>query len=429
MNSRFYNPHRVCHLKAEGAVESFISKHLHEDWDSLKVKLRTHFSDLCTTQDCVRAVCRCKQGKRPMISYIDEFEELIAGMDSGQGYIQNFVDGLSDLRIKNIILVWWNEGSIRTISEAFDLAMEKETSHSNLAGSGDELLLMTSMGVSDVIVQKISNAVCESMKHDHDREYDLNCGLDSIPTNFLKNRQYGSQGNFPSGNNTRFNNDFPSGNNARFNNDFPSGGNTHFNNDLKGYNPHKEPNHGPFGGDRWNGFYNEGQFRSVPWRGRRCYYVARPNGQGFTQHDSPGETPNNEGNKKDHPGDQKFNHKVPSGYDTKIGPHTGSDVVQVTEEYHPPDADYWEEIMPQFNLDDAIAEGDLLVEEVTCNMIEPGLIDDRDQDHEEFCPVAFPDSDGTFLLKGNVQDNDDIQQIYNGTCLNAQGCCHDVVSL
>ena len=225
VNSGFYNPHRVCHLKAEGAVESFISKHLHEDWDSLKAKLRTRFSDLHTTQDCVRAVRGCKQGKRPMISYIDEFEELIAGMDGGQGYIQNFVDGLSDLRIKNIILVWWNEGSIRTISEAFDLAMEKEMSYSNLTGSSDELLLMTSTGVSDAIVQKISNAVCESIKHDHDKEYDLNCGHDSILTNFLKNRQYGSQGNFPSGNNTCFNND------------------------LKGHNPYKEPNHGPFGGD------------------------------------------------------------------------------------------------------------------------------------------------------------------------------------
>ena len=63
VNSGFYNPHRVCHLNAEGAVESFISKHLHEDWDSLKVKLRTRFSDLRTTQDCVRAVRRCKQGK------------------------------------------------------------------------------------------------------------------------------------------------------------------------------------------------------------------------------------------------------------------------------------------------------------------------------------------------------------------------------
>ena len=193
-----------------------------------------------------------------MISYIDEFEELIAGMDGGQGYIQNFVGGLSDLCIKNIILVWWNEGSIRTISEAFDLAMEKETSYSNLTGSGDELLLMTSTGVSDTIIQKISNAVCESMKHDHDREYDLNCRHDSIPTNFLKNHQYGSQDNFPSGNNT------------------------HFNNDLKGPNPYKEPNHGPFGGERWSGFYNEGQFRPVPWQGRRRFYVARLNGRGFT---------------------------------------------------------------------------------------------------------------------------------------------------
>ena len=63
VNSGFYNPHRVCHLKAEGAIESFISKHLHEDWDSLKVKLRIRFSDLHTTQDCVKAVRGCKQGK------------------------------------------------------------------------------------------------------------------------------------------------------------------------------------------------------------------------------------------------------------------------------------------------------------------------------------------------------------------------------
>ena len=66
-------------------------------------------------------------------------------------------------------------------------------------------------------------------------------GNDSILTNFLKNHQYGSLGNFPSGNNT------------------------HFGNNLKGHNSYKEPTHGPFGGDRWNGFYNEGQFRSVPW--------------------------------------------------------------------------------------------------------------------------------------------------------------------
>ena len=43
------------------------------------------------------------------------------------------LSGLSDLCIKNTILVRWNEGSIRTISEAFDLAMEKETSYSHLA--------------------------------------------------------------------------------------------------------------------------------------------------------------------------------------------------------------------------------------------------------------------------------------------------------
>ena len=70
VNSRFYNPHRVCHLKAEGAVESFISKHLHEDWDSLKAKLRMRFSDLRTTQDCVRAVCGCKQGQKTKLSVI-----------------------------------------------------------------------------------------------------------------------------------------------------------------------------------------------------------------------------------------------------------------------------------------------------------------------------------------------------------------------
>ena len=101
-------------------------------------------------------------------------------------------------------------------------------------------------------------------------------------------------------------------------------------------------------------------------------------------------------------------------------------LAQVTEEYHPPDADYWEEIMPQFDLDDAVAEGDLLVEEVMCNIIEPDLIDDRDQDLEKIRPIAFPDSDGAFLLKGNVQDKDDVCQIYDGTCSNAQGCCHDV---
>ena len=82
--------------------------------------------------------------------------------------------------------------------------------------------------------------------------------------------------------------------------------------------------------------------------------------------------------------------------------------------------------MPQFDLDDAIAEGDLLVEEITCNMIEPDLIDDREQGLEKFRPVAFSDSDGAILLKGNVQGKDDICQIYDGTCSNAQGCCYDI---
>ena len=105
VNSGFYNPHRILHMKAEGAIDSFISKHLHEDWKSLKAKLRTHFSDLCTTQDCVKAAHGCKQGTHPKTSYIDEFEELIAGMDGSQTCIQSFVDRLCDLRIKNIILV------------------------------------------------------------------------------------------------------------------------------------------------------------------------------------------------------------------------------------------------------------------------------------------------------------------------------------
>ena len=77
----------------------------------------------------------------------------------------------------------------------------------------------------------------------------------------------------------------------------------------------------------------------------------------------------------------------------------------MAEDLQPPDADYWEEIMPQFDLDGAIAEGDILVEEIACNMIEPDLIDDRDQDFE-FC-----------------------HQIYDGTNLNTQGCCRNVDSL
>ena len=102
-------------------------------------------------------------------------------------------------------------------------------------------------------------------------------------------------------------------------------------------------------------------------------------------------------------------------------------MVQVTDEYHPPDPDYWEEIMPQFDLDDAIAEVDLMVEEVMCNMVEPELVNDRDQDREKYPQIVISDSNDAFHLKRNGQNNDDIQQVYvEGTCLNAQGCCHDV---
>ena len=91
------------------------------------------------------------------------------------------------------------------------------------------------------------------------------------------------------------------------------------------------------------------------------------------------------GGKTDCQSDQKFNCKVPSGYDTKIGQHTGSDVVQVAEDYHLPDPDYWEEIMPQFDLDDATVEADLIVEEVSCNMIESEPENDVSQWDDKSC--------------------------------------------
>ena len=69
----------------------------------------------------------------------------------------------------------------------------------------------------------------------------------------------------------------------------------------------------------------------------------------------------------------------------KIGPHTGSDVVQVTEDYHPPDPNYWEEIMPQIDLDDSAIEADLIVEEVSCNMIELESENDAPQCDDKSC--------------------------------------------
>ena len=64
----------------------------------------------------------------------------------------------------------------------------------------------------------------------------------------------------------------------------------------------------------------------------------------------------------------------------KIGPHMGSDVVKISEDFQPPDPEYWEEIMPQFDMDDVILEADLIVEEVCCNMIE---IENHDEDSQE----------------------------------------------
>ena len=238
------------------------------------------------------------------------------------------------------------KGSIRTILEAFDLAMEKETAYSNLVGSGDELLLMASAGVQDDLIQRISSVVCENMKNEVVRECDINNEHEPIPINFLINHQYGGQGNFPTGNNT------------------------HFSDDYKGHKAYNETNHGPGSNNQQNGFYNGDQYRSALWWGRRRYYIARPHGRGFARNKGMGETSANKGHKSDHQNDQKFNCKVPSGYDTKIGQHTGSDAAQVAEDYHPPDVDYWEEILPQFALDDAIADRDLIVEEVSCNMVQ-----------------------------------------------------------
>ena len=59
--------------------------------------------------------------------------------------------------------------------------------------------------------------------------------------------------------------------------------------------------------------------------------------------------------------------------------------MQVTEDYHPPDPDYWEEIMPQFDLDDATVEADLIVEEVNCNIIESEPENDVSQCDDKSC--------------------------------------------
>ena len=64
-------------------------------------------------------------------------------------------------------------------------------------------------------------------------------------------------------------------------------------------------------------------------------------------------------------------------------------MVQVTEDCQPPDPEYWEEIMPQFDLDGATPEANLIVEEVSCNMIEPESENDESQSDQESCSEKF----------------------------------------
>ena len=81
--------------------------------------------------------------------------------------------------------------------------MEKETAYCNLVESSDELLFLASMGVQEDFAQRVSSAVCESMRNEWVKDYD-----EAILTNFLKNRQYGGPGSFPSGSGTCLNEDF-----------------------------------------------------------------------------------------------------------------------------------------------------------------------------------------------------------------------------
>ena len=50
-------------------------------------------------------------------------------------------------------------------------------------GSCDELLLMASMGVQEDFIQRVSSAVCESMRNECVKDYDtIYGGLDTILT-------------------------------------------------------------------------------------------------------------------------------------------------------------------------------------------------------------------------------------------------------
>ena len=65
--------------------------------------------------------------------------------------------------------------------------IEKETAYSNLMRSVDELLLMASAGIQEDFIQRVSSAVCESMRNEQVKDYDTIFGRhETILTNFLK---------------------------------------------------------------------------------------------------------------------------------------------------------------------------------------------------------------------------------------------------
>ena len=74
---------------------------------------------------------------------------------------------------------------------------------------------MASAGIQEDFIQRVSSAVCESMRNKCVKDYDtIYSRHDTIPTNFLKNCQYGGQSRFPSGGTTHLNEDFKGKNNS-----------------------------------------------------------------------------------------------------------------------------------------------------------------------------------------------------------------------
>ena len=146
------------------------------------------------------------------------------------------------------------------MSEAFDLVMEKETAYSNLARSGDELLLMASAGAQEEFVQRVSSAICKNIRNETIRECDG--GSETIPTNFLKNCQYcqGSTSNQSSGGNSGFNGEFNNQNNNGYNNNFGQGEWYYGANNPNHLNsmPYKDNYYSTSNGNQRNGFNNSG---------------------------------------------------------------------------------------------------------------------------------------------------------------------------